>query len=68
MSSESLDKITIRNPVLFYSGICVIPTIDAQILLDKMIKSKTSLANLCSKRSGKWINITVGVLKNFKVL
>lgn len=68
LSSENLEKVCIREPSLFYSGICVIPNNEANILLDKIIKSKKNLANLCSKRSGKWINITVGALKQFKVL
>lgn len=67
MSSETLDKVCVKDPILFYSGICIIPSIDATVLHTKMMKSSQSLCELCSKRSGKWINITVGVLRNFKV-
>jgi len=68
LSSENLEKICVKEPILFYSGICVIPNIEAEELLHKILESKKNLGVLCSKRSGKWINITVGVLRNFKVL
>lgn len=60
-------SIVVRPTELFYSGLRITPKngIACETIVD--IITRSDLTNVCSKRSGDWLNVTASILKSIKI-